>query len=499
MSINPRVQSKEQRENQLMHFDIGRIYTAKIKDNREPGRNGALKVWIKESQFDETNAEKWITVRYAPPFWGTTPDNRADGDSFETTKKSYGMWFIPPDLGNYVLVCFINNNDAFWFASVPEAYINNMVPGIPSESTFASSSDLPTAEYNRVLTDGIETKKRPAHDPLVNGLLNQGLISDFVRGQSTSSARREAPSRVQGILTPRGSQLVMDDGWLPEELPDGFKTWLKAEDRNGYGTKTDHRQPGLNPANRNYTKTGERHDEFIRFRTRTGSQILISETYGHLYFITRDGESWMELNNDGNIDIYGTGSINFHAETDFNIRADRDVNIESGRNINIKAAGDHSSGTGDIKIESVNHTDFVIGGNQFITVTGKIHTSAAGEYVQQSGTGMHLNSGTVMNLSSSANTNIRAGGDIIESGTNIHMNGPVATPANSADPATAPTTNTGVNIKQRTGIADPANNTNATVSDRTIDTISGRVPTHEPWVGREYENPTRLIKPKTVR
>lgn len=489
-----RGQTASEKQISFENFDRGRIYVAKVKDNRDPERNGTLRVWIKESQFDEENYENWIPVRYAPPFWGTTPHNRSDQDSFENTKKSYGMWFVPPDIENHVLVCFINNHTAFWFASVPEAYMNHMVPGIASGKTFASSTDLPVAEYNRTLTG--EDRTRPAHDPLVRGLLNQGLAADYVRGQSTSSARREAPSRVQGILTPRGHQIVLDDGWREEELPDNFRSWLASEFKD---PKKSFKKPSDNPVNKNSTDTGNRNDEMIRFRTRSGAQVMISETYGHIYFITRDGASWVELNNDGNIDFYGAGSFNVHAEQDLNFRADRDVNIEAGRNINFKAAGDHTDSGGDIKFESVGNFDTVIGGDYKISVTGKIHQSSSGEWVQQSSTGMHLNSGGVLNQSSSAATNIRAGARVIISGSQIHTNGPQAAPANSTDAASAPSVFSGVNIKQLSQPADPANGSRAQVVDRSIETISARIPTHEPWPGRGYENPQQMPKPTKER
>jgi len=493
--MNPRVQNVE---NQKMHFDIGRIYTAKIKDNRDPDRNGRLRVWLKESQYDEEDFEKWITVRYAPPFWGTTPDNKASENTFEHTKKSYGMWFVPPDLGNYVLVCFVNNNDAFWFASVPESFVNNMVPGIPSEKTYASSEgDLPASEYNRALTS--ESATRPVHDPLTNGLINQGLLTDLVRGQTSSSARREAPSRVHGILTARGNGVVFDDGWTFDELPDQFKSWLYEQDRKSVSGKKDFRQPGLNPANRNSSTTGERHNELVRFRTRSGTQILLSETYGHIYFITRDGNSWLELNNDGNIDVYGSGSLNLRAEIDFNIRADRDVNIESGRNINFKAAGDHTDGQGNIKLYSVNDSDWKVDGKMTIEVVGNFHQSSDAIVVLESGSGMHFKSGNVLNLQSSSQTSMLAGDDIVMVGSNIHFNGPAASTASSADSATLPDVIES-NIKER--VSAPtfgSNKTNSQVQDRTVETITKRTPTHEPWVGRNYENPAPLPKPVSNR
>ena len=84
-----------------------------------------------------------------------------------------------------------------------------------------------------------------------------------------SFSSREAPSEVFGILTPNGNSFVMDDV-VDQEL--------------------------------------------IRMRTKSGAQLLISQTTGIIYMISRDGKTWLELSNEGNVDIYGEANISVHAE-----------------------------------------------------------------------------------------------------------------------------------------------------------------------------------------
>jgi len=147
------------------------------------------------------------------------------------------------------------------------------------------------------------------------------LEKDLLRGLTSSSATRETPSKVVGILTPGQHQFVMDDG-----------------DKDG-------------------------NNKLIRLRTTNGTQLLLDDAGGHIYLITKNGENWVELSNDGAIHIYGGNDINIRSKSNINLYADNDVNIEAGRTINmnakegnlqIQAAGDlNSTVQGSTRLTSV--------------------------------------------------------------------------------------------------------------------------------------------------
>ena len=80
-------------------------------------------------------------------------------------------------------------------------------------------------------------------------------------------------------------------------------------------------------------------NELIRFRTRKGAQVLLHDSENMVYIINSTGTAWVELSEDGKIDMYADESFSVHTIGDFNLRAERDINIEAARNINIKATG----------------------------------------------------------------------------------------------------------------------------------------------------------------
>lgn len=318
-----------QSSNAMPRYD--KIYVGLVMANDDPDGMGRLMVYIPELCGGRmTDSEAWFLVNYASPFAGATnpwPDlstgdsgNKRDGTTFADTQKSYGFWATPPDLNNQVLIAFASGDPmrGFWFACLYQQNMNHMVPGIGAGKSYDGDENgvaQPVAEYNKdVSAPSTAAMTQRASHPLRDALKKQGLSVDGLRGVSTASARRESPSRVFGLLTPGGSQFVMDDGDPHNE-------------QNAY----------------------------IRLRTVQGAQVVISDTYGHIYLISRDGNSWVELNNDGHIDVYSRLAVNIHGETDVNIRADQDVNIEAGRNINMKAV------EGDLKLE----------------VDGNIHMTAA--------------------------------------------------------------------------------------------------------------------------
>ena len=279
-----------------------KLYVGFVKVADDVLRMGRLKVWIPELGGDPNDEGGWFLVSYCAPFAGATNvyDNKNE-NSFAGTQKSYGMWFVPPDINNEVVCAFINGDPGrgIWFGCLFQQNMNHMVPGIPGQD---SSANLPVAEYNKKIPlTNINTPQRPLYEPLAQGLITQGLDKDTIRGVSDSGARRAEPANsVYGILTPGGSQFVFDDS----------------------------------PSN-----------NYIRLRTQSGAQIMINDTAGFIYMNSVDGRNWISMDATGKIDIYAQDDISIRSQGSMNIRGDLDVNIEAGRDINMRARGRRTGST----------------------------------------------------------------------------------------------------------------------------------------------------------
>jgi lysozyme len=306
------------------------LYLGYVKSTKDIQKNGRIQVWIPEKGTAPEDPDGWVTASYCSPFAGSTNYKTAaqnDFQSFDKTITSYGMWMIPPDINNEVLVMFITGREdrPVWIGCLYNEYANNMIPGMASSSNNYQykGKNIPVAEYNkwdkRVTQESAATNQttKPFQKTKFKGLSNQGLILDRARGITTTSARRESPSSVFGILTP--GPAVNPDENNPENIRRKGGSAFIMDD--GTGT------------------------EYIQLTTKTGAQIRLDETNGFVYLINRDGTAWVQMDQKGNVDIFGATNVSMRAQRDFNIRADRNVNIEAGQNVFIKAAMDTQEST----------------------------------------------------------------------------------------------------------------------------------------------------------
>ena len=442
------------------------MYVGFVKDNVDSNKMGRLRVWIPEFGSDPADETGWFTVGYCSPFAGATnPKNNGTGQNrvadYNETQTSYGMWMAPPDLENQVAIMFANGDASkgFWFGCIWQQFMNHMVPGIAgSPNNYdTNGTSLPVGEYNKNTVEKVNdsTINRPA-SPLANALRSQGLINDPIRGVSTSSARRESPSQVYGILTPGptiegtrnrrtgGNQFIMDDA------------------------------------------TGSEH---ILLRTRSGAQVRIDETNDMIYIINKSGTAWIELDTNGNIDVFGAGSGSLRFQQDFNIRADRDVNIEAGRNINIKATKGYSSATGsggaiggdkqgaggDINIQSNNNINVQSDQGTFLTQLsgGLNNTSSTGIFLQTNGI-YNLTASGGISTATGGVYGLSASGDLICVGSTIQLNGPAAPTPAMPVLATPPTTSAQDNVLGT--FTSPGSR----ATQGGVQSVVSRMPTYEP-------------------
>jgi len=410
------------RINKPLEGYFSRVDTSKpcigiVKDNRDDERMGRLKVWIRGSTAPESDPNSWIWVNYCSPFAGATPTSELGGDyqNFDDTQTSYGIWATGPDIDNQVIVLFVDGDIRCGYAmgGIFHKNMNSMVPGIAAGSTFQENNaefsdvddpNIPAAEYNKL---SLNPKISPYYQPLAEGLLTQGLLGDPLRGAGSSSARRESPSQVAGWLTPQGNQFVMDDGT---------------------------------------------ESQLIRLRTQSGTQILLSETDGSIYLISRDGNNWVSMNNDGYIDVYAAKDVSIRSEGNINLRANKDINIEAGGAINLK-----SQGTDGIKIHAPIGDFNLIANNVLLNSVTDLNIHAKNDF----------------NSKADSTVSYTAGQSVIFYGTTITSN---TIPGNLPVDAVAPDTQQLLDLDIQLD-----SNGNQKLVEQNLETIVPRVPYHEPW------------------
>ena len=363
------------------------IYRGIVVDTDDPSKEGRVKVQIgkfygtfQPGLETSTNVDPNL---YLGAMWcrvmvtgGVTPP--AAGPNGVVSQNAYGFIGQPPSLNNEVVVAFSGDTHS------------GIVLGVildPERSEGAATGATTKTTANGQTTLGQERSKTadttsdlPDEHPQAAALRTQGLEQDRIRGQNFSSLKRDPTPRVTGISTPAGHALTLDDGDL--------------EDADNLS---------------------------IRLRTAAGQQILMDDTNGLIYINNREGNVWIELNRNGDIDIYAGSTINIHTQGDFNFHAGGSFNLQAGADINMRALG-------SVKMQGV-----------------------AGPF--------DVTSGSNLNLTADGNGNVSIAGNYRETASRIDMNGP------AAEVAAPPPTN------------QLAGNRNVTES------TARRVPEAEPWAG----------------
>jgi hypothetical protein len=365
-------------------------FVKKVDDGKRAGR---IQVWIPEFKSAESDPAGWIQCEYCSPFAGVTNTNdtsRTVTDTNSGSQTAYGFFATIPDLNNEVIVMFIGGDvsKAIWIGGLYGEFMMHQVPAIAASSkNKQTSKPLPVTEYNKWDTKmaGKGTDPvRPWNEARTNGIGAQGLISDNIRGLTSSSAMRESPSSVYGLITPGrkkgksrtgGHSFVMDDG-----------------DAAGK-------------------------DSYIGFRTTNGASLRIDDTNGLIYAINAKGTAWIQMDADGNVDIFGAKSISVRAQEDINLRADKNINIEAGQDVNIKAnkdtdasgkvVGEGAGVGGNLTIEVATDITTACGQNQYALVQGTKSTLVGADMITDAGT---------YSLKSS-NINVASGGAMSNTGT----------------------------------------------------------------------------------
>lgn len=477
-------------------------YIGRITNLKDPTYMGCLEVAIERGFTNNSNLENEVfPVQYVSPFYGVTSVDfeGTDPSNFNDVQKSYGFWMVPPDVGTRVLVAFVEGHPfGYWIGCIPDQFQNHMIPGIAATKNVYLTSEqalkygtknLPAAEFlKRSIKQliGPNAQLKPVH-PFADRLLAQGLLLDDIRGVTSSSARREVPSKVFGISTPGPID------------PKGKKG------RVGYDSKVDvpvSRLGGSQFVMDDGDKNGQ--NELVRIRTRTGHQILLHNSSDLIYIANAQGTAWIELTSKGKIDVYAQDSISVHTENDFNFRADRDINIEAGRNINIRANGNMETNVAGYynlliddyaKISIRNDKDETVGQNYKLTVGADYNLLVSNAIKETAGAGMDLSAEDHVRISTGGTIHLGASGNLYATADNIHLNGPSAEAAEAAEAATQPPQLPVYSLPNRNVSSGWTNG--VFYKTTPISSIMQRVPTHEPWDQHENVNPQQFSKEAT--
>ena len=360
--------------------------------------------------------------------FGTTRIQR-DAEVDETI--SFGIKPPQPRKGDAVGVMFIGGsiNYPVWVGSISEVAQAFTFPGLPSGIVDGEDDFLVGTETSR---DNPTKKQRQSAGKINKNIKESGLSQDLVRGAGTAGSTRESPSRVSGWKSrgdpntdAAGHFIVLDD--LPEASG-------------------------------------------IRLRTSYGHQITMSDATKSIYISTSKGNSWIEMSENGHIEMYSDKEFAIHAKGDLNLTSTGDTNLDVGGDFNIKVAG---------SVKGLVSSDYNISidGNYYLS-SNNIHTKSSANTYISADNEVNIKSNTDMKLDAGLASHIKGGTFVfIDAGTQVQSDQGLADSATSSDDATKPSL---ISLSGPTTISDSINN-QIGADTMYVDGRARRVPQREPY------------------
>lgn len=325
---------------------------------------------------------------YCSPLAGSTDSRTSKGpddDSSTVGQMAYGMWSIPKVGSTVAVVCVDGNpSQRLWIGCVFDQLVTNTLP----HGRYNYSSHSP---------DGpLSSTERPI----------QPMYDNMSKAFTKRDGNFEWRSRGADYQTANVTDENLEAS--PSNKPDDTEHEVKQEDgttlysTQGYATSRNKTFGGQSLDSQVYSWTTpgfhsismDDRVENCRFRIRTvsGKQILLDDTNERIYISTAQGNVWLEMDEDGSLDIFCSESISFHG---------KHINLMAEETIRMYAkTGIHSRSDTDIRFFAKENIDSIAKGDIRETSDGTNETLA--------------------------------GKNIVETGEKIHMNGPAATKAKDA-------------------------------------------------------------------
>lgn len=352
-----------------------------VKDTDDPSQMGRLRVYCPSIDTDSYEIEDLPWATYISPFAGATLDNVV-GRAKEKINgiTAYGFWAIP-NVGSMVVIGFLDGNPSvrFWLGC---AYPTTTISTIPGGRQFSETGSYGAfTEENNVLTHvmrqaknagldkGTYYKTRGPYERQVSQAVTNNKDGSEGYSKNTTNGNY-LNSDVVCLSTPGGSYLTMCDA--PEHCR-------------------------------------------ARLRTIAGNQIILDDTNERIYISTADGDTWIELDEDGHIHMFGAKSVSVAAGSDLNLVAGNNINLSAGGQIN-------AIGTGGVNIDS----------------NGAINISSGGDTLISACAELGLTGVSALNATSQAVLNLSADANLVMSGAAVHINGQSADKAKTATGANRP-------------------------------------------------------------
>lgn len=307
-----------------------------VVDTDDPLQQGRLRVFCPSLNDNPKKIMHLPWCVYLSPFSGSINNKEYTrgtgvGEYSSEGPVHYGFWAIP-EVGAHVFVTCIDGDfrRRIWMGCVPEHQeTHTILTGRYDWQSEDGTPDGPLTSHKKPI--------QPMYDNLTEAFGDRKSPEWQSRGaeyQATSISVEEGqnPNRQKG-------DEYLDDDY--EQIADKQKDWVKDNigshgyDWSGFkgvGAMKSSRVFGWGtPGMHSFTMDDRPFNSRMKLRTASGHTVLLDDTNDRIYIMTNKGNNWVEMDSNGNIDIF--------SERRVSINAAKDINMTTGGSFRVHADG----------------------------------------------------------------------------------------------------------------------------------------------------------------
>ena len=385
-----------------------------VVDTNDPQEMGRMRIVC--PQWGDTwgsNVEALPWALYMSPMAGQVQvGTRGPGIQQSEGGIAYGLWAIPKVGAQAVVVCVDGNPmtrmcigciyDQFVPHTMPHGrYMYDDHPALEKDDT----NPLPAGPYTsteQFIHPLRENQKRafgnvgePNYEYRTRAAdYSVSSVNVSQLGQTYSQVADDKGHVHDGWTSTQGYQSSRSDPHAPSSLTDkSYDSMVVALTTPGFhALSMDDRQENCR----------------VRLRTTSGHQIIMDDTNERIYISTALGNNWVEMDQDGNIDVYSNTRISVHAAKDINITSDETVRLYGKKGVHIKSDA-------EIRMHS--------GADMHIKSDANIRQHANTSIYHQAGSQLHLRSDSSLFIQSTGGSvNVQASGQFAADASSVHLN-----------------------------------------------------------------------------
>lgn len=365
----------------MLDHPIPYIMEGQVVDTNDPDQMGRIRAWIPALDGENFEIDDLPWVNYASPFFGFTVDYPAGGVPVKNTSHSaYGFWAVPK-VGSTVLIFCLNANSTarYYFAATIRKHRNRSLPA--GRNVDFNDKQGPFGDAG---TDDSLFPVEPAYSNLREQFQNK-LDSSIAKTRGAYE-RQVAQAKTEKDGKEGYQQNAADPSYLDPQ------TYCFVSPGRHALIMQDHPSTSR-----------------LRLKTAEGHQVIFDDANERIYISTSKGKSWVEIDADGHVHVFGSDSISMRSGQDINMFADGNINMQADGAVNISAVNR------DVKISA--------GADLHIKATGSVFQSSCAAFNISSESSLILSSTGNLDMLSSASAALTGTGSLNMSGGSVGIEG----------------------------------------------------------------------------